>query len=148
VLAGGVQSLTEGLEEAAKGPRIYDTDVIDSNGFSSSTSSTAFPEYHTQKGTAEWVSTSSSSTSSTLEELERQSKERSGRYVRPSVVLSLCQSVSVSHCLIVCVSPCLSLCVSAYLSLPMSPTLSVVPSFLSLLFQLLTFSYFLSLATD
>jgi hypothetical protein len=119
VLLGGVQSLTEGLEGAAKGPRIYDTDAIDSTG-SSSTSSAAFPEYHTQKGTAEWVSASSSSTTSTLEELERQSKERSGRYVRVSVLLSVCQSVC----------PCVLCVVCPYvlLSAPQSLSVSVCPS--------------------
>ena len=116
MLPGGVQSLTEGLEGAAKGPRIYDTDAIDSTGVPSSSSSSAFPEYHTQKGTAEWGSTSSSSTSSTLEELERLSKERSGRYVRPAVVLYALQCIYPDIYLLLSVTNSVSVCTSVSVS--------------------------------
>ena len=116
MLPGGVQSLTEGLEGAAKGPRIYDTDAIDSTGVPSSSSSSAFPEYHTQKGTAEWGSTSSSSTSSTLEELERLSKERSGRYVRPAVVLYALQCIYPDIYLLLSVTYSVSVCTSVSVS--------------------------------
>ena len=53
--AGGAQSVKDGLDDAANGPRIYDTDAV--------------------------VYPSSSSSSLSLDELERMSKERTGRSV-------------------------------------------------------------------
>lgn len=73
-LPGGLQSLKEGLTDAAKGPRVYDTEVVE---FASSSSNN--DDYSEQnKSAAEWVN---DSTSRSLEELEKQSRERSGRSV-------------------------------------------------------------------
>lgn len=60
--AGGAQSVKDGLDDAANGPRIYDTEAV--------------------------VYPSSSSSSLSLDELERMSKERSGRSVEVIVMLN------------------------------------------------------------
>lgn len=66
--------MKEGLTDAAKGPRVYDTEVVE---FASSSSNIDdFSEQN--KSTTEWAS---DSTSRSLEELEKQSRERSGRSV-------------------------------------------------------------------
>ena len=69
-MSGGLQSLKEGLTDAANGPRVYDTEVVE---FPSSS-----PQNADYTQAAEWVN---DSTSRSLEELEKQSRERSGRSV-------------------------------------------------------------------
>lgn len=66
--------MKEGLTDAAKGPRVYDTEVVEFP--SSSSNNDYFSEQN--KSATEWVN---DSTSRSLEELERQSRERSGRSV-------------------------------------------------------------------
>jgi hypothetical protein len=66
--------LKEGLTDAAKGPRVFDTEVVE---FASSSFNN--DDYSEQNTSAtEWPK---DSTSRSLEELEKQSRERSGRSV-------------------------------------------------------------------
>ena len=67
--------MKEGLTDAAKGPRVYDTEVVE---FASSSPINADYSSEQSKPAAEWMN---DSTSRSLEELEKQSRERSGRSV-------------------------------------------------------------------
>jgi hypothetical protein len=66
--------LKEGLTDAAKGPRVYDTEVVE---FASSSSNNDDCSEQNKSAT-EWANDSASRS---MEELEKQSRERSGRSV-------------------------------------------------------------------
>ena len=90
---GGVQSLKEGLEVAINGPRVYDTEMIESFVSDGSGSEAGSSRSQGEEGT--WDIRQSGSTSNSMEELEKQSRERSGRY---SMSRPACQPIFVpSH---------------------------------------------------
>ena len=78
VVAGGVQSLKEGLEVAVNGPRVYDTEMIES--FVSDGSGIDTGSNRSQSEEGAWDNKQYGSAPNSMEELEKQSRERSGRY--------------------------------------------------------------------
>ena len=75
IMTGGAQSLKEGIEESMNGPKVFDTDIIE-NSFA-----VRDPTSYSEDGDFFWDKNSRQSTSRSysLEELEQQSKESSGR---------------------------------------------------------------------